>query len=159
MEYLKKSKYKIFLKKFQTGYIISKKYQNWLKDEKITKYTKIKSSNNLNDIKKYIKDGNSNNSYLFKITVKRKKNLSHIGNIRFTIKKNSASMALIIGNKKFHNSGIGSQVIKKGIMFLRKKKIKKIYAYISKYNIPSIKAFQRNNFKKISGEMFKYSQC
>lgn len=154
--YLKKYNHKVYLKKFKTNYIVTKKYLKWLKDKNITKFTKIKSNNNKKSIKRYIRDNSNNNSYFLKILVKNKVFFSHIGNLKITIEKEAASIALIIGERKFHNSGIGTNVIKEALKFLKKKKIFKVYAFINKKNIASVKAFQKNNFIKISGEKFKY---
>lgn len=154
--YSRKYNYTVCLKKFETNYIVTKKYLKWLKDKNITRFTKIKSNNNKRSIKRYIRENNNNNSYFLKILVKNNIFFSHIGNLKITLEKESASIALIIGERKFHNSGIGTLVIKEAIKFLKKKKIFKIYAFINKKNISSIKAFKKNNFIKISGEKFKY---
>lgn len=154
--YSRKYNHTVCLKRFETNYIVTKKYLKWLKDKNITRFTKIKSNNNKKSIKRYIRENNTNNSYFLKILVKNNIFFSHIGNLKITLEKESASIALIIGERKFHNSGIGTLVIKEAIKFLKKKKIFKIYAFINKKNIGSIKAFKKNNFIKISGEKFKY---
>jgi len=150
-----KHKYNVFFKKFDPSYNVSKKYIRWLNDKSVTKFTKIKATKKKIDIKKYIKKNDGINSFLFKITVKKKNYCLHVGNVRFYIKNNFATIALIIGEKKYHNYGIGTQVIAKGVQFLKKKKIKEICAYINKKNPTSLKAFKKNNFVKVSVDLFK----
>ena len=157
LAYSKKYNHIVYLKKFETNYIVTKKYLKWLRDKNIIRFTKIKSNNNKKSIKRYIRENNNNNSYFLKILVKNKIFFTHIGNLKMTLKKDSASIALIIGEKKFHNSGIGTLAIQEALKFLKKKNIFKIYAFINIKNIPSIKAFKKNNFNKVSGEKFKYN--
>ena len=129
-----KHKYNVFFKKFDPSYNVSKKYIRWLNDKSVTKFTKIKATKKKIEIKKYIKKNDGINSFLFKITVKKKNYCLHVGNVRFYIKNNFATIALIIGEKKYHNYGIGTQVIAKGVQFLKKKKKKEKIAYINKKN-------------------------
>ena len=141
--YLKKYNHKVYLKKFKTNYIVTKKYLKWLKDKNITKFTKIKSNNNKKSIKRYIRDNSNNNSYFLKILVKNKVFFSHIGNLKITIEKEAASIALIIGERKFHNSGIGTNVIKEALKFLKKKKFLKSMLSLIKKILLVLKRFKK----------------
>jgi RimJ/RimL family protein N-acetyltransferase len=132
------------LKKFNTSNI-TKKYLSWLKDEEIIKFTTINPKNKDIDILKYVKKHQHNkNEKLLRIIFKKK----HVGNLRIHfINKIQATIAILIGEKNYHSKGIGSKSIKLAIKLIKKKNIKKIYAYVNKKNLPSVRLFKKNGFK------------
>lgn len=134
----------IKLKKFYTSNI-TKKYMCWLKDREIIKFTKIDPKNKYNDIVQYVKrHQNNKNEKLLRIIFKKK----HIGNLRIHfINKIQATVAILIGEKNYHSKGIGSKSIKLAIKYIKKNKIKKIYAYVHSENLSSIRLFEKNGFK------------
>jgi RimJ/RimL family protein N-acetyltransferase len=138
-------KNKIFLLKFKIS-DITETYISWLRDKSIIKFTKIKNTK-IEDIIQYVQENICNNNVIF---LKILFNNVHIGNIRIQkIKKNKATVAIIIGNKRFHNRGIGKIVIAKAIQIVKKdKKIKTLVAYIHRLNYPSASIFRQNGFIK-----------
>jgi len=138
-------KNKIFLLKFKIS-DITETYISWLRDKSIIKFTKIKNTK-IEDIIYYVQKNICNNNVIF---LKILFNNVHIGNIRIQkIKKNRATFAILIGNKRFHNKGIGKIVIAKAIQIVKKdKKIKTLVAYIHKLNYPSTSIFRQNGFIK-----------
>lgn len=129
------------------------KYLNWLKDKNVTKFTQIKKINLINIRKYVIQNIKSKKSDFFKIIIN---NTFHVGNLRVVYSNNQTTLALIIGDKKFWNKGVGTQAIKVALKFIKKKKNKKIFAYIDVQNKSSIKIFEKNNFKKLKNEKEKY---
>jgi RimJ/RimL family protein N-acetyltransferase len=138
-------KNKILLSKFKIS-DITETYISWLRDKSIIKFTKIKNTK-IEDIIQYVQENICNKNVIF---LKILFNNVHIGNIRIQkIKKNRATVAILIGNKRFHNKGIGKIVIAKVIQRLKKdKKIKTLVAYIYKLNYPSAFIFKYNGFIK-----------
>ena len=104
-------------------------------------------------IKKYIKQHQNNkNENLFRIFYKNK----HVGNIRIHFfDDNTASIGILIGEKKFHSKGIGTKSIKLAVRIIKRKKVCKILAYIHIKNFSSIKAFKKNGFRR-SAKKIKY---
>jgi len=77
----------------------------------------------------------------------------HIENVRIermiNKKKKGATIAIIIGNKRFHNKGIGRPVVAKAIKIIKKNKnIKTLVAYIHKINYAIITIFKKNGFTR-----------
>jgi RimJ/RimL family protein N-acetyltransferase len=139
-------KNKIFLLKFKIS-DITETYISWLRDKSIIKFTKIKNTK-IEDIIQYVQENICNKNVIF---LKILFNNVHIGNIRIQkIKKNRATVAILIGDKRFHNKGIGKIVIAKAIQIVKKdKKIKTLVAYIHKLNYPSASIFRQNGFIKV----------
>ncbi|MBD1161751.1 GNAT family N-acetyltransferase [Pelagibacterales bacterium SAG-MED15] len=135
----------IVFKKFYKSNI-TKRYISWLNDPKIIKYTTIKKKTNLTQVKKYIDNCNKNKKVqLYRIFYKK----IHVGNIRSQLlNKNTSTIGIIIGYKKFQGRGIGTEALKKIIINLRKNGTNKFIAYIHSKNLSSIKIFKKNNFKK-----------
>ena len=138
-------KNKILLLKFKIS-DITENYINWLKDKSIIKFTKIKNTR-IEDVIQYVQKNICDNSVIF---LKILFNNIHVGNIRIKkIKKSEASIAILIGNRRFHNKGIGKIVIAKAIKIIKKdKKIKTVQAYIHKLNYASQSIFKSNRFIK-----------
>ena len=142
----------IVFKKFYKSNI-TKRYIAWLNDRKITQYTTIKKKINLIEIKKYIDNCNKDKKIQLRRIFYKK---THVGNIRCQmLNKNTSSIGIIIGYKKFQGRGIGTKALKKIIQNLRKSGINQFIAYIHNKNLPSIKIFKNNNFKKTK-EKFTY---
>lgn len=145
---------KIKIKKF-TLKDISKKYINWLRDKELTKYTEIKNPK-ITEIYNYVKLNIKDQTVDFwKIIINEK---IHIGNIRIKyLSKKSATIGIIIGDKRYKNKGMGKLSLFKTIKILKRKKIKIIHAFINKENKPSIKIFKDNGFNQISANKEKYT--
>jgi hypothetical protein len=133
----------VILKKFYLSHI-TKRYLKWLKDKDITKHTSIKSNLTYQQIKRYIKQHQNNKlQKLFRIFYFKK----HVGNIRISLRNNTeVSFAILIGEKNYHNLGIGTQSLKQLIKILKKDNIKSIVSYVSTKNSTSVSFFKKNNF-------------
>lgn len=135
----------LFLKKL-TIRDVNTEYLKWLKDKKIQKYTdQINKAHTINKIKKYVtKVNKSKFDELYGIFLK--KNI-HIGNIKLSEKKNKVFfISYFIGNKKLHNKGIGTKVIKKITTLAKNKGAKFLMAGVLYKNISSIKILKKNKF-------------
>jgi RimJ/RimL family protein N-acetyltransferase len=141
---MKLLKSKIKLLKF-TIKDISEKYISWLKDPLIIRFTRIKKTKIEQIINYVIKNTKSKNVIFLKILF----NNIHIGNIRLFIQRKKISIAIILGDRKYHGKGIGTEVVKKLVKKIKKmKKITKIESFINKSNYPSIAIFEKNGFVK-----------
>ena len=112
---------KIKIKKF-TLKDISKKYINWLRDKELTKYTEIKNPK-ITEIYNYVKLNIKDQTVDFwKIIINEK---IHIGNIRIKyLSKKSATIGIIIGDKRYKNKGMGKLSLFKTIKILKRKKLR-----------------------------------
>ena len=141
-----KNLFKIKLFDFK-NYVPTKKYLNWLKNPNIHKYTQIKKKQTFKKLKKYIEiNKKDKNVDFFRICLKKKRFI-HIGNIRVSYKNDTASVALIIGEQKYWNLGLGTQSLELIKKHTKKKNIKLLNAFIHKENLPSIKIFKKAGFK------------
>ena len=113
---------KLKIKKFELK-DISKKYINWLRDKELTKYTEIKNPK-ITEIYNYVKLNIKDQTVDFwKIIINEK---IHIGNIRIKyLSKKSATIGIIIGDKRYKIKGMGKLSLFKSIKILKRKKIKK----------------------------------
>ena len=108
---------KIILKRLNLKKDISKKYQNWMNDFDVHKYTEQKyRKHSLVDIKKFVKEKNkSKNEFLYGIFLKRNNFSQHIGNIKLGpinfIHKNG-DISYFIGEKKLWGKGYTTLAIK-----------------------------------------------
>ena len=146
-------KNKISLSKFLIS-DITENYLSWIRNKSLIKFTEIKNTK-IENVIKYVRDNNNNKKKnLLKILF----NKIHIGNLGIQkIGKGKAAIGIFIGNKKFHNKGIGTRVIKMAINLLKKdKNIKTIIATINKLNYRSQSIFKKNNFVKKKNSDFYY---
>ena len=134
---------------------ISQKYIRWLRDKELTKYTEINSPTK-NQIVEYVSlNINDKNVNFFKIILNKK---IHIGNLRIKhLKKRQATIALIMGDKRFKNKGLGNISLRLALNFLKKNKTKIVFAYINSKNLPSQKIFKKNGFIRSKKETELYS--
>jgi len=146
-------KNKISLSKFLIS-DITENYLSWIRNKSLIKFTEIKNTK-IENVIKYVRDNNNNKKKnLLKILF----NKIHIGNLRIEkIGKGKATIGILIGNKKFHNKGIGTKVIKIAINLIKKdKNINTIIAGINKLNYPSQSIFKKNNFVKKKSNLYYY---
>jgi len=107
---MKKSKM-IILKKLNLKSDISKKYQNWMNDLKVTEFTEQKyKKHSLEDIRKFVNEKNkSKNEFLYGIFLKQDGLKLHIGNIKLGLinyRNKSAEISYFLGEKKCWGLGI-----------------------------------------------------
>ena len=127
---------------------VKKKYFDWLKDERNSKYLSNHQFNNIKTLKKFVSENFINqNSYFLKILTKKN---THIGNLRIhdIDKKNfSAFLGIIIGDKNYKNRGVAQEIIHNVCKFLYSKhKISKIYLGVNKNNKSAVNAYLRSGF-------------
>ncbi len=102
---------------------VTKDYFNWFKDKLIKKYVVNTTYKDINHLKKYVFENSKKKNILF-LGIFTKKN-KHIGNIKFekiNIKKKSAVMGILIGNKNFRNKGLSASALTMTMQYLNKKK-------------------------------------
>lgn len=131
---------------------ISKKYQSWMNDYEVHKYTEQKyTKHSLASIRKFVKEkNNSKNEFLYGIFLKKKNIKTHIGNIKIGpinfIHKN-AELSYFIGEKDLWGKGYADMAIKEAIKIAKKIGIKKLKAGCYEKNIGSKKVLEKNKFK------------
>ena len=129
----------LFLKKLDPQKNITKKYQKWMNDPEVHKYTEQRyKKHSLKDIKKFVKEKNkSKTEFLFGIFLKKNKILNHIGNIKLgpiSFIHQTAGISYFLGEKELWGEGYTAIAIKNIINIARKKKLKswlnlKVYWY------------------------------
>ncbi len=123
-------------------------YLKWLQNEKVSKFITKSNFNNLEDLKKFIKENYlKKNSFFLKILDKQK---SHIGNIRIyniDFKKSSAYFGILIGNQKSWNKGLTQEIIHQIGKYLYKNfGIVKILLGVDKKNSGALHAYKKSGF-------------
>ena len=146
------------LKKMTTD-MVGKNYLKWFKDESIKKY--IDSSPiDIKDLKSYVKNTiNNPNTFFWAIFYKDK----HVGNIKIfeiDFKKKIGRLGILIGEKKFRNLGLGSEVIDAVKKFLIKKGILYLWLGVEKQNIAAINSYKKSGFFKYKiHKKYIYMKC
>jgi [ribosomal protein S5]-alanine N-acetyltransferase len=143
---------KITIRQLNLKKDISKKYQSWMNDYEVHKYTEQKyTKHSLANIRKFVKEkNNSKNEFLYGIFLKKKNIKTHIGNIKIGpinfIHKN-AELSYFIGEKDLWGKGYTDMAIKEAIKIAKKIGIKKLKAGCYEKNIGSKKVLEKNKFK------------
>lgn len=84
---------------------------------------------------------------MFMVTNKLGKPIGVCGLIHVDLKDKTASIAIIIGEKKFHNKGFGTEALQILIGYgFNKLKLHRLEAEVFEYNETSIKLFKKMNF-------------
>ena len=125
--------------------IITKRYLKWVNDKEITKFTSLNRKISKNNLKDYVINcKNNKNIELFKILYSG----IHVGNLRIAkLFKNNGTIGIIIGEKKYHNKGIGFKSIEKATKISKRKGFKNLYIFLNKKNLSSLMIFQKNGYK------------
>ncbi len=123
-------------------------YLKWLQNEKVSKFITKSNFNNLEDLKKFIKENYLKKNYLFlKILNKQK---SHIGNVRIyniNFKKSSAYFGILIGDQKSWNKGLTQEIIHQIGKYLYKNfGVVKILLGVNKKNTGALNAYKKAGF-------------
>lgn len=147
---MKKSK-ALIIKKLNLKEDISKKYQKWMNDPIVHKYTKQKYiKHSLESIKNFVREKNrSKEEYLYGIFLKKKNLNIHIGNIKLgpiNWTHKSAYISYFIGVKKLWGCGYTTLAIMEIIKRAKYKKLKKLKAIFNKKNTGSKKVLVKNGF-------------
>ena len=148
MQIIIKSK-RIYLKKFKSS-DVTRQYKKWMEDPAISQFLIYKKSANISDLKKYVENLDNINYFFFKIVdIKSNK---HIGNVKLgplNYKTKSANFGILIGDKNFHNMGIGSETTQLVTDFLFNfLNFKKIEFVCFSKNIQAIKMYEKLKFMK-----------
>jgi RimJ/RimL family protein N-acetyltransferase len=122
--------------------LVNNNYLQWFKDKEVNRNNILSLQN---DVKNRMKKKNS----IF-LSINTKQN-QHIGNIYFhdvNLKKKTAFMGILIGNKKWRGKGVASEVIDSVIKkILIKRKIYSIFLGVKNSNKKAIKLYKKNNFR------------
>ena len=143
---------KIILRKLNLKSDITKKYQSWMNDFEVHKYTEQKYfKHSLAKIRKFVREkNNSKNEFLYGIFLKKNDSIVHIGNIKIGpvnfIHKN-AELSYFIGEKQLWGKGYASLAIIEAVKIAKKMGIKKLKAGCYEKNIGSRKVLEKNKFK------------
>ena len=143
---------KISIRKLNLKSDISGKYQSWMNDFEVHKYTEQKyTKHSLVNIRKFVREkNNSKNEFLYGIFLKKNNSNIHIGNIKIGpinfIHKN-AELSYFIGEKKLWGKGYATLAIIEAVKIAKKMGIKKLKAGCYKKNIGSKKVLEKNKFK------------
>ena len=142
----------IILKKLNLKKNISNKYQNWMNDFEVHKYTEQKyKKHSLADIRNFVREKNkSKNEFLYGIFLKKNNLNIHIGNIKLgpiNFIHKYAEISYFIGEKELWGKGYTALAIKEIIKIAKKKGIKKLKAGLYEMNIGSKKILMKNGFK------------
>ena len=142
----------LIIRKLNPKKDITAKYQKWMNDPEVQKYTEQKyKKSSIKNIRKFVEEKNkSNKEFLFGIFLKEKKKITHIGNIKLgpiNFVHNTAEISYFIGEKNLWGKGYTTKAIKKIINIARKKKIKKLKAGFYQMNKGSKKVLKKNGFK------------
>ena len=143
---------KIILRKLNLKKDISKKYQNWMNDLEVHKYTQQKyTKHSLINIRKFVREKNkSKNEFLYGIFLKKNNLNIHIGNIKLgpiNFIHRIAEVSYFIGEKELWGKGYTTLAIKEIIKIAKKMGLKKLKAGFYEMNIGSKKVLEKNNFK------------
>ena len=142
----------VILKKLSLTYDITKKYQKWMNDSEIQKYTEQRfKKHSLEDIRSFVREKNkSKNEFLYGIFLKKNNFKTHIGNIKLGPVKfihKVGAISYFIGEKELWGKGYTTLAIKEIIKIAKKKGLKRLTAGLYEMNIGSKKVLEKNNFK------------
>ena len=147
-----------YLKNFEKN-LINKNYLSWFNQSKNYKYI-VNSSNNMSikKLKNYVNKNLKNKKILFLSIFSKKENL-HIGNVRLLFNLNkSVNFSIIIGDRKYRNKGLGSEVLNTCINYIfRQFKLNSINAEVIFNNKAAVKIYEKCDFyvSKIYFKKFK----
>ena len=121
----------IILKKLNLKKDISNKYQNWMNDFEVHKYTEQKYiKHSLADIRNFVREKNkSKNEFIYGIFLKKNNLNIHIGNIKLgpiNFIHKYAEISYFIGEKELWGKGYATLAIKEIIKIAKKKALKNL---------------------------------
>lgn len=146
-----KNKIKIILVELKSN-MVSINYVSWMNSTDIMKFTEQRFINHTKKkVKKFVSSKiKSKDEFLYGIFVISKKNKIHIGNIKLgpiNFIHKSAEISYFIGDKNYHNRGIGTQAINNVLKIAKNNfKLKKITAGVYSNNISSTNVLLKNKF-------------
>ena len=158
-----KNKIKIILVDLKSS-MVSKNYVAWMNSTDIMKFTEQRFINHTKKkVKRFVSSKTkSRDEFLYGIFVFSKEDKIHVGNIKLgpiNFIHKSAEISYFIGDKDYHNKGIGTQAINNILKIAKNSfKLKKITAGVYSNNKSSTKVLLKNNFKLegILKKQYKY---
>ena len=134
-----------------TQYDVNDLYLSWLTKNNTNGYIKYaKNKLNLKDLKQYVKDRENKGDILF-LGIFTKDSNQHIGNIKYEpidYANKTATMGILIGDKKWRGKGVANEVITQSAFWLKKKyNITTILLSVNTKNTVAIMAYKKINFK------------
>jgi ribosomal-protein-alanine N-acetyltransferase len=131
-------------------------YLSWIKDRKSNPYISgINEKANLNDIRKYISEKNSDSNAIL-LGIFSKTELLHIGNIKFEpiFMNDSASVGILIGETNWRGVGAGFEVMTHVFdFFFSEFNLKKLELGVHPSNIQALKLYKKLGFKTSSTQI------
>jgi len=127
---------------------VSKEYLSWLSHKEINRFLEVRFTEYTEALaREYVKScKNSRNTYFLKILSEKD---DFIGTCTITYNENhrTAELGLMLGDKAFHNKGIGTEVIGLLTQFCCSNlSSRKVTAGLYVPNVGSLRAFLKNGF-------------
>ncbi|VVH61800.1 hypothetical protein BSPWISOX_1812 [uncultured Gammaproteobacteria bacterium] len=130
---------------------VTEKYLSWFSESKrVSQYISFAQKKaNMSDLIQYVKDRENREDILFLAIFTDC--AQHIGNIKYepiNFEDESATMGILIGDKKWRGRGVASEVIKGSSEYLKGNYgVKNIELGVDKNNTPAITAYKKMQFK------------
>jgi aryl-alcohol dehydrogenase-like predicted oxidoreductase/RimJ/RimL family protein N-acetyltransferase len=144
LEILKSSRFS--LRKMKLSYV-NNNYLSWFDDYEVKKFLEYSPNKNLQNLRANVEITLEKKNVLFYAIFNKKK---HIGNLKIekiNLKKSSAYLGILIGDKKWKHKGVGSEIIEKicNHLFI-KFKISKIFLGLQRKNIKALNLYKKSGF-------------
>jgi len=139
---------------------VTEKYLSWFNGSKeVVEYIAYAKTNaDINKLRQYVKEREDREDVLF-LGIFTDFG-QHIGNIKYepiNLKDKSATMGILIGDKKWRGKGVATEVIKDSGKYLKENyKIKYIDLGVNKDNIAAVSAYKKMKFKVIKKTDFGF---
>jgi ribosomal-protein-alanine N-acetyltransferase len=129
-----------------------KNYLTWLRDINSNQYIESSDENyTLEKLIMYIKDKNNSPAALLLGIFEKSSNI-HIGNIKIEPINFSkeAWLGIMIGEQDYRNKGYGTEILKHGLEFSKKKyNLKKMCLGVNINNEPAMRTYKKIGFKEV----------
>ena len=138
----------------------TEEYLSWFSSSKeVGEYIAYAKTNaDINKLRQYVKEREDREDVLF-LGIFTDSG-QHIGNIKYepiNLKDKSATMGILIGDKKWRGKGVATEVIKDSGKYLKENyKIKYIDLGVNKDNIAAVSAYKKMKFKVIKKTDFGF---
>lgn len=129
---------------------VSERYLNWLSDTEVKSFIQYaKSNRSMEELSSYVESHfESEGSILFGIF--GKKDLLHIGNIKYEISesdKSSAEMGILIGDPDWRGKAVGPEVIEESAAWLaRSIGVEQVILGVNQTNVRAVAAYKKIGF-------------
>ena len=130
---------------------VTEQYLSWFSgSEEVEKYIDFaKKESNIDELVRYVRDRENRGDVLF-LGIFSDSN-QHIGNVKYepiNLKDKTATMGILIGEKKWRGKGVASEVVKASSEYLGKTYgVKYIDLGVERGNTPAISAYKKCNFR------------